>query len=93
MICENCVHKEVCGLEGYYDEALIICTFKTEFVPLSVIDEMRAEIRNEIDKNTEVGKDYVCPNEYAYCYEDVLKIIDEKVKEYTDESTSDVSQT
>ena len=30
MICGDCIHKEVCGLEGYFDEALITCTHKTE---------------------------------------------------------------
>ena len=52
-------------------------------IPLSVIDEIKAEIRNKIDENMEIRKDGVYPNEYAYCYENVLKIIDEKVKEYT----------
>lgn len=28
IICENCIHKEVCGLEGYYDEALKFCADK-----------------------------------------------------------------
>lgn len=27
-ICENCLHREVCGLEGSYDEALTFCADK-----------------------------------------------------------------
>ena len=30
MLCTDCIHKEVCGLEGCYDEALIICKYKEE---------------------------------------------------------------
>lgn len=30
MICGDCIHKEVCGLGGYFDDALITCTHKTE---------------------------------------------------------------
>ena len=30
MICTDCIHKEVCGKEGAWDEALIICKDKTE---------------------------------------------------------------
>lgn len=25
MLCENCRHKDVCGIEGYYEEALKFC--------------------------------------------------------------------
>ena len=25
MLCENCLHKDVCGDEGYYNEALVTC--------------------------------------------------------------------
>jgi hypothetical protein len=25
MLCENCLHTEVCGIEGYYEEALKFC--------------------------------------------------------------------
>ena len=28
VICENCIHKEVCGIEGYYEEALKFCANK-----------------------------------------------------------------
>ena len=30
IICSDCIHKEVCGQEGYYDEALISCKNKIE---------------------------------------------------------------
>ena len=30
MICTDCIHKDVCGLEGSWDEALITCKHKTE---------------------------------------------------------------
>lgn len=33
IICENCIHKEVCGLEGYYEEALKFCADKIEERP------------------------------------------------------------
>ena len=32
-ICESCIHKEVCGIEGYYDEALKFCADKMEERP------------------------------------------------------------
>ena len=25
MLCENCLHKEVCNDEGYYNDALVKC--------------------------------------------------------------------
>lgn len=28
VICENCIHDEVCGLEGHLDEALTFCDNK-----------------------------------------------------------------
>ncbi len=34
MICENCIHKEVCGVEGYYEEALKFCAYKIEDKPI-----------------------------------------------------------
>ena len=46
------------------------------------IKEIKEEIRYLITKNMEVGIDGIYPNEYVYCYEDVLKVIDEKVKEH-----------
>lgn len=30
MICTDCIHKDVCGKEGAWDEALITCMDKTE---------------------------------------------------------------
>ena len=74
MICENCIHKEVCGLEGYYDEAVITCAHKTEFIPMSVIEEIKREI------------DTLSDNEYFVnlWMIDVKSLIDRKVKEYTD---------
>lgn len=33
IICENCIHKDVCGLEGYYEEALKFCANKIEERP------------------------------------------------------------
>ena len=30
IICFDCIHKDVCGLEGSFDEALVSCTDKNE---------------------------------------------------------------
>lgn len=39
-ICDNCIHDEVCGLEGHLDEALTFCANKAADVqPLSVVAE------------------------------------------------------
>ena len=33
-MCENCIHDEVCGLEGHLDEALTFCDNKATDVQL-----------------------------------------------------------
>lgn len=30
IICTDCIHQDVCGLEGSWDEALVSCTDKVE---------------------------------------------------------------
>ena len=46
-ICEGCLHKEVCGLEGSYDEALKFCDDYMGWIPVSKklpeTDEFRTE--------------------------------------------------
>ena len=49
-------------------------------IPLSVIEKITTEIQKKIDENLD-GEGI--PNEYAYCYESVLGIIDKAVKECT----------
>ena len=34
-ICERCLHKEVCGAEGIYDEALKFCDDFIGWIPVS----------------------------------------------------------
>lgn len=53
-----------------------------EAVPLSVIEKITTEIQKKIDENLDSEG---IPNEYAYCYESVLAIIDKAVKECTHE--------
>lgn len=49
-----------------------------EAIPLSVIEKITTEIQKKIDENLDSEG---IPNEYAYCYESVLDIIDKEVKE------------
>lgn len=34
ILCENCIHDKVCGLEGHLDEALTICVDRIADVQL-----------------------------------------------------------
>lgn len=75
----NAVSEEVYTEEFNLRKDAELKVYKLE----RAIKEIKEEIRHLITKNMEVGIDGIYPNEYVYCYEDVLKIIDEKVKEYT----------
>ena len=46
MICKECIHREVCGLEGSWDEALVTCIHKDSAISSQSIQDAV----NEIDK-------------------------------------------
>ena len=67
MICNDCVHKEVCGLEGYYDEALITCVHKTE-IPHTTGHWIKRNVRgNLVPVCSECGLDSGTLYEYDFC--------------------------
>lgn len=35
IICTDCIHQDVCGLEGNFDEALVTCADKNE-MPIKI---------------------------------------------------------
>ena len=42
MLCEGCIHEDVCGLEGYYEEALMYCSHyvNTKWIPINSINDL-----------------------------------------------------
>ena len=42
--CEDCMLLDICGKEGCLDDAMTFCDDKHNFVPLSVIEDIKAEI-------------------------------------------------
>ena len=85
MICEDCIHKEVCGLEGYYDEALIICAYKTELtdkIKIAIEEEFSGCDICQWDEDYDFDENDISEYEYVGNINDISKIIDEVVKEY-----------
>lgn len=44
-ICDNCVHDEVCGLEGHLEPALVFCRDKISTDTLSIFQHPRMMLR------------------------------------------------
>ena len=42
--CDNCILLDICGKEGCLDGAMTFCADKYEFIPKSVIEDIRREI-------------------------------------------------
>ena len=79
--CDDCVLVDVCGKEGYFDEAVTFCSDKYEFIPKSVVKDIKAEIASLIEWHD-------CPieldngNDAWYCEacNKALQIIDKHIK-------------
>ena len=62
-ICDNCIHDEVCGLEGHLDEALTFCANKAA----DVKPVIRAKWDGYVCQNCNVSADYfISGNEYYF---------------------------
>ena len=64
MLCTDCIHKDVCGLEGSWDEALITCKHKTE-LPNNTGHWI--EMGNDVYKCSECG-DGIIYKKSNYCH-------------------------
>ena len=42
--CDDCILIDICGAEDLMDEALTFCNDKNRFVPVSVIEDIKAEL-------------------------------------------------
>ena len=46
MLCDNCIHCEVCGLEDHHEEAMTYCRYREKnegFVNVEALKERLAE--------------------------------------------------
>lgn len=50
-ICDNCIHDEVCGLEGHLEPALKYCGWKEEIRPKGKWKKIGEEYYNECNHN------------------------------------------
>lgn len=42
--CDDCILLDICGKEGCLDDAMTFCGDKDEFIPKSVIEDIKSEI-------------------------------------------------
>jgi len=79
MICDNCIHRNVCGVEGYYDEALKFCVDK--------IEDIQHEYYVKLIQDMKLIKDAVNdPNKDGF---DVCRLIKSIMDEYDFEEEED----
>ena len=45
--CDDCILLDICGNEGCLDDALTFCADKHRFVPVEVIEDIKADIDKE----------------------------------------------
>ena len=49
-ICDNCIHDDVCGIEGHLDEAMIFCANKVSDVTQHYINSHDSTEMSDKDK-------------------------------------------
>jgi len=79
IICENCIHKEVCGIEGYYEEALKFCANKVEDIQLDYYKKLIQDMNTIKDAVND-------PNKNGF---DVCRLIKSITDEYDFEEEED----
>ena len=79
--CDDCLHKEVCGVEGRYDEAMNFCADKLPGVTPadSVIEDIKSEIKSNGIKFDSYDYDMIAVL-------DVLDIIDCHIGERSEDA-------
>ena len=88
MLCENCLHNDVCGEEGYLDEALTFCKsfisstatciyiksrINSEVIP-KLADRINESLPNIVNTELKCGNCYYYTN---YPYTSILKWIED----------------
>ena len=66
-ICDNCIHNDVCGLEGCMEEALTFCVHKVSNVTRQSVKRGKWEhlVSRKSGFHYEVGARCSCCNEYT----------------------------